>query len=165
MGYVYKNATTSLAFFSPGERGTLRNFMMIFAIGTIFCFALSWYTLHMLAPSDIPADNKLRFDNTRSIMIFFINLFFLLMIVFANLHTQGSKKLKPIPYLLAIGFYLAFTIKDNLYIAEIFTNWQRYYQILTTDANMPAQKGLVKSMMAVIVTAFNAVMVWWGLRK
>jgi hypothetical protein len=165
MGYIYKKSTTSLAFFTPNELGTLRNFMIVFTLGMIACFALSWYTLTTLGATEMPADNKLRFDNMRSVMIFFVNIFFLLMVVFSNLHSQGAKKLKIVPYLLAIGFYLVFTIKDNLYIAEIFSNWQRYYQLIASDVNTPAQKGLLKSAIAVSVTAFNAIMIWWGLRK
>ncbi|MFN8321608.1 MAG: hypothetical protein U0T74_03010 [Chitinophagales bacterium] len=165
MGFLYKRATTNAQFFNPDPKKSLRNFLVLFAIAVIVTFGLSWLTQEALGSSNIPDEVSMKFQNTKSVMIFMINLFFFLLIVFSNLYSQSLKKVGSIPYLLTFGFYFVFVMKDAYFISDYYTVWQKSMQLLKGDLPDFHSVAWAKSGLALIVTFFNAVMIWWGFRK
>lgn len=165
MGFLYKKAYTSAQFFSISPQKTLRVFTTVFIVAMVTTFGLSWYTMHVLGDTQIPDDSSMKYYDAKSIMIFFINLYFLVLVVLSNLYSQTQKKLAFIPYLLTIGFYVTFILKDAYYISDYFSFWQQSLQILKGDIPDFHTTGWMKSGLAFLVTTFNAAMIWWGLRK
>ena len=98
-------------------------------------------------------------------MVFLMNVSFLALMVLANLYSQTVKKVSPVPYLLVIAFYVLFVLKDAYYISDYFAIWQQSKKLLQGDLPDFHSKAWMKAFIASGVTAFNAVMVWWGLRK
>lgn len=165
MGYVYKKSITTAQFFNPDPKKALRVFMFIFITAIVITFLLSWYTMHTLASTTIPDESSMRYQNAKSIMIFMLNLFFFALIVSSNVYSQSLKKVAIVPYLLSFGFYLVFVIKDAYYISDYYTVWQKSLQLLQGDLPDFHSKGWIKTILAFTVTSFNALMIWWGLRK
>ncbi|HLP20722.1 MAG TPA: hypothetical protein VK174_10490 [Chitinophagales bacterium] len=165
MGFVYKKSYTTAQFFEVNPKKLLRAFMAVFILAVLSTFTLSWFTMHVLKDITIPDDSAMKYKDIKSVMIFLINLFFLVLVVLSNFYSQSSKKLAPVPYMLALGFYVVFILKDAYYISDYYTMWQNSLQLLEGDLPDFHSTGWTKCALAFFVTSFNAVMVWWGLRK
>lgn len=165
MGFLYKKSFTTSQFLTIDPKKVLRVYGIVLLIAAVSTFFLSWYTTHVLANSEIPDDSSMRYHDTKSIMIFFINLFFMALMVFANLYSQTAKKIAPLPYLLTWGFYSVFVLLDAYYISDHFSFWQQSLHLLKGELPEGHTTGWMKTGLAFIVTSFNAVMIWWGLRK
>ncbi len=165
MGFLYKRSFTTAQFFQVEPKKLLRVFTIVFVVAVVLTFALSWWTMHVLGNITIPDESSMKYKDTKSIMIFLLNLFFLVLMVIANLYSQARKKVALIPYLLVLGFYALFILKDAYYISDYFSMWQKSLQLLKGDLPDFHSTGWMKSGLALIVTSFNAVMIWWGLRK
>ncbi len=165
MGYLYHKSNTTAQFFKFDPNKALRVFITIFVIAVAVTYFLSWLTMHTLASTQIPDESSMQYQNTKSVMIFLLNLFFLVLMVAANVYSQSVKKISPVPYLLAFGFYVLFVIKDAYYISDYFQVWKQSLNIIQGDIPDLHSKGLMKTVLAFVVTAFNAFMIWWGMRK
>lgn len=175
MGFVYKRSYTTAQFFQIQPQRVLRIFTIIFGVAVVLTLALSWLTMYMLGDSNIPGndtmkqlqakDLAMKFMDIQSIMVFLMNVSFLALMVLANLYSQTVKKVSPVPYLLVIAFYVLFVLKDAYYISDYFAIWQQSMELLQGDLPDFHSKAWMKAFIASGVTAFNAVMVWWGLRK
>lgn len=175
MGFVYKRSYTSAQFFQIEPKKVLRIFTIIFGVAIVLTLGLSWFTMYILGNSNIPGndtmkqlqakDMALRFMDIQSVMVFFMNVSFMALMVLANLYSQALKKVSPIPYLLAIAFYVLFVLKDAYYLGDYFALWQKSMELLQGDLPDFHSTAWMKAFIASSVTAFNAGMVWWGLRK
>ena len=165
MGFVYKKSITTAQFFNPDPKKALRIFMLVFVLAVVLTFFLSWYVLHVLSASTIPDEGSMQYQNTKSVMIFMMNLFFFALIILANVYSQSLKKVAFIPYLLALGFYFVFVVKDAYFISDYFVLWQKSLRLLQGDLPDFHSKGWMKTFLAFTVTSFNAGMIWWGFRK
>ncbi len=165
MGFIYKRTHTTAQFFYPDPKKAMRIFLIVFATATIITFGLSWFTTYSLTSTPIPEEGALKFWNTKSILIFSINLSFFLLVVFANAYSQALKKVAFIPYLLALGFYIVFVLADGYYISDYFALWQKSLQLFQGKLDDLHNTARMKCALASLVTAFNAFMIWWGMRK
>jgi hypothetical protein len=165
MGVLYKKAITSAQALNPQPQKLLRIFLWVFGIGVIVTFALSYFAPKVLTSTPIPEENNIHYNNLKSLMIFAINVFFFAQVIVANLYSQALKRLAPFPYVLAFCFYAVFILKDAYYITDYYILWQKSMQLIHGD--VPDFTGLAwtKCLLALGVTAFNAVMIWWGVRK
>jgi anaerobic C4-dicarboxylate transporter len=166
MGYLYRKSYTTAQFFQVEPRRLLKIFLWVFGIAIVSTYAFSWLTVHALHDTTIPDDSSMKFKDSKSIMEFLLNFFFFALIVLANLYSQALKKIAWIPYLLALGFYAMFIIKDAYYISPYFDSWQQALKLLKEDLNDDFHsEAWIKNLLGLVVTAFNAFMIWWGLRK
>jgi hypothetical protein len=121
--------------------------------------------MHVLSDTKIPDESSLKFQDTKSVMIFFLNLFFFALIILSNLHSQTLKKISVLPYIVSLAFYVGFVLNDAYYISDYFILWKKSLKLLKGDFEAFHLINWMKSLFALIVTAFNAGMIWWGLRK
>jgi hypothetical protein len=165
MGFVYKRTHTTSDFFNPDPKKAMRLFMILFSVAIIATLSLSLFAPYSLHTTTIPEEGMLKFNSTKSIMIFAINLFFLVLVVFANAYSQALKRIGFISYLLAFGYYALFVLADAYYITDYFTLWQRSLQVFQGNLADYQNTGWIKCGLAFMVTTFNAAIIWWGLRK
>ncbi len=165
MGYLYHQSNTSAQFFKFDPKKALRVFIFLFIIAIGITYFLSWWAMHALTSTQIPDESSMQYQNTKSVMIFLMNLFFLVLVVAANVYSQSIKQISPVPYLLAFGFYVLFVIKDAYYISDYFQVWKQSLNIIQGDLPDFHSKGWMKTVFAFVVTSFNAFMIWWGMRK
>lgn len=166
MGYVYRKSFTTAQFFQVEPKKLLRVFTILFGVAVVSTIALSWLTTYVLHDTTIPDDSSMKYKDTKSVMLFLLNIFFLALIIIANLYSQAQKKIAVIPYLLVFGFYVVCVLGDVYFISHSFTMWQQSLQLLKGDLPDDFHStGWIKSGLALFVTSFNAAMVWWGLRK
>ncbi len=175
MGFVYKRSYTTAQFFQIEPKRVLRIFTIIFGVAVVLTLGLSWFTMYMLGDGSVAGndtmkqlqakDLAMKFMDIQSIMVFLMNVSFLALMVLANLYSQTVKKVSPVPYLLVIAFYVLFVLKDAYYISDYFAIWQQSKELLQGDLPDFHSKAWMKAFIASSITAFNAGMVWWGLRK
>jgi hypothetical protein len=165
MGFLYKRSHTSSTFFNPDPKKAMRLFLILFGVATVVTLALSLFAPYSLQTTNIPEEGLLKFHNTKSIMVFTINVFFLLLVVFANAYSQALKRVGFVAYFLAFGFYALFILADAYYIRDYFTLWQKSLQLFQGNVNEYRNTGWMKCGLAFLVTAFNAGIIWWGFRK
>ena len=165
MGYLYKKSFTTAQFFQVEPKKLLRVFTIVFLVAIVLTLALSWWTMHVLGNTSIPDESSMRYQDTKSIMVFLMNLSFLVLMIIANLYSQALKKIAILPYLLVFGFYVMFVMNDVYYLSDYFSMWQKSLLLLKGDLPDFRSTGWMKSCLACVVTSFNAAMIWWGLRK
>lgn len=165
MGYLFKHTHTSARFFSPHPNTTLRLYILTLITAITTLYALSYFTSFSLTPVTIPEDNLLRYERNKSIMIFALNFFFLMLVVLSNIYSQASHKLILIPYLLTAAFYCLFVLKDVYHVSGYYLLWMESLKMLNGDAPPFSTTGWIKCLLGVTVTALNALIVWWSLKK
>ena len=165
MGYLYKKSNTSAQFFEINPQKVLRIYWIVLSQALISTFVLSWLTMHVLNDTQVPDDSSLKFQDAKSVMIFFLNLFFFALMILSNLYSQTLKKVSFLPYFLTLVFYVGFVLNDAYYISDYFILWKKSLKLLTGDFEALHLINWMKSMFALAVTVFNAGMIWWGLRK
>ena len=165
MVFLYKQTYTSADIFNPDPEKLRKIFMTVFGIATVVTFVLSWLTTYELQASNIPLEGSMKYENMRSVMIFSLNFSFLVMIILANAYSLSLKKLAIVPYLLIIGFYIVFVLKDAYIISDYFSIWQKSLKLLKGDLPDFHSTAWVKCWFGAGVTLFNAGLIWLGLRK
>jgi hypothetical protein len=165
MGYVYRKSFTTAQFFQVEPKKLLRVFTIVFGVAVVATFALSWLTTYVLHDTTIPDDSSMKYKDAKSVMVFLLNVFFLSLMIIANLYSQAQKKVAVVPYLLVFGFYVLFVLNDAYFISDYFLMWQQSLKLLKGDLPDFHSTAWMKSGLAFFVTSFNAAMVWWGLRK
>ncbi|MFN8287724.1 MAG: hypothetical protein U0V74_13265 [Chitinophagales bacterium] len=165
MGYLYKRSFTNAQFFSPDPKKSLRTFMTVFVLAMLITFALSWVTTHLLASTSIPEEGSIKYQNTHSVMIFVLNFFFFALVVLSNFYSQSLKKMAWMPYVLTIGYYCVFILKDAYYISDYYQVWLRAMHQPEGDMSTIVSTAWEKCTIGGVVTLFNYGMIWWGLRK
>jgi hypothetical protein len=166
MGYLYRQTKTSAQFFKPDPKNAMRLFLFVFITATLVILVLSHLATYELTSSDIASENSEKYKNVKSVMIFLINLFFFVLVMMCNAYSLSLKKLAIVPYLLTIGFYFIFTMKDAYFISDYYVFWQKSLALLKGQETPDFHRtGWVKSLLGTAVTLFNAVVTWWGVRK
>ncbi|MCW5909349.1 MAG: hypothetical protein KIS94_15900 [Chitinophagales bacterium] len=165
MGFLYKKVFTTSKLLNPEPAKTLKIFVWFFATALVVSLALSYFTSQALGASEIAEEADMRYQNLESTLTFTIHVFYFLMIVLANAYSQSLKKFAPLPYILALGFYALFILADAYYITDAYILWQKSMQLIRNDVPDYTGAAWSKCFMALLVTAFNSLMIWWGLRK
>lgn len=169
MGFLYRKSYTTAQFFNLSEQKLLRTFTFFFFTAVISTYLLSWFTLRELSTgsTDEPSVKfmQLRFEDMKSVMMLALHFFFLLLIAIANVYSQSRKKIAVAPYLLTLGFFSLFILKDAYFISDNFMGWLKSFQFSQEDLPDFKSIGWIKIFFATAVTVFNAIMIWWGLRK
>jgi hypothetical protein len=165
MFFMYKGTETTAQLFKPEPKKVFKVFITFFGIAFILSLALSWYTTHQLGTSNIPDESSMNFQNAKSVLFFCLNLSFIVLIVLSNAYSLSLKKLSPLPYFLTLFFYCTFILLDAYQISNYFLIWQNSLKLFKGDFPDFHTMGWAKCGFGVLVTAFNAGLIWWGLRK
>jgi len=165
MGYLYKKSYTNAQFFQIEPQKVLKIFWIVFGMAMAATLLLSWLTMSVLNDPVAPDIRSLKFQDTKSIMIFFLNVFFFALIILSNLYSLTLKKISVLPYLLSLVFYIGFVLNDAYYISNYFILWKKSLKIFMGDFEALQLINWMKSFFALLVTLFNIVMIWWGLKK
>src|SRR5688572_18919697 len=104
MGVLYKRTHSTASFFNPDPIRASKRFYVFFAFALITTTALSWWAVYALRTAHLPEESSIRYLNMKSVVIFVVNLSFLLLTVLANMTSQSFKKIIFFPYLVTIGF-------------------------------------------------------------
>lgn len=165
MVFLYKQSNTTANLLRPEPAKLHRAFMTVFGVATVVTFALSWLTTYELQTSNIAIESSIKYQNMKSVMIFALNFSFLVMMILANATSLATKKVAVVPYLLTIGFYMLFVLKDAYIISDYFSLWQKSLKMLKGDLPDFHSTAWVKCWLGASVTLFNAAIIWLGLRK
>ncbi len=165
MGYLYKKANTTSRLLSPKPDKALKIFVAVLVTAVLITFGLSYFTTEVLHSSGLQEVDKIKYNNLKSVMIFAINISFFLLIILSNVYSQSLKKFAAVPYVLAFCFYMLFILKDAYVITDYYLLWQKSLQLIKGDIPEHTQLAWAKCFLGLVVTSFNALMIWWGLRK
>ncbi len=165
MVFLYKQTNTSASILKPNPDKIKRVFIIFLSVAAVITFALSWYTTYELNTSSIPVESSMKYENMKSVMIFALNLSFLVLIILANAYSLALKKTAWLFYLLGFAFYALFVLKDGYIISDYFSLWQKSLKLLKGDLPDFHSTAWIKCWLGATVTLFNSLLVWWGLRK
>lgn len=168
MGFLYKKTHTQSSFFNPDPKKSLKIFSWFLGGAVVVLLALSALATHSLKTTQIPGEADIAnmdYNNYHSVIVFVLNLSFLILVVLSNAYSQSLKKLGFVPYIIAAGFYIMFILGDAYFVSDIYLMWQKSMQLIQGELPDYTENALIKSFLGFSVTAFNAVMIWWSLRK
>lgn len=164
IGVLYRQATATAEIFNPRPGTILKIFYWVLAIGLIITFLLSWHASRQLNASSVPADDSVKFQNVKSVMIFMLNIFFFALVILADAYSLSLKKLNLWPYIFTAAFFMFFVLKDAYFVSDYYTLWQKSLKLIKDIPDIHST-AWIKCWLGSSVTAFNAIMVWWSLRK
>lgn len=165
MAILYKGTITSARFFNPDPKISLRIFTYSFVAAVFITFALSWYSTYILYKSDIPEEGNIHYQTFKTLTIFIINISFFLMMIFSNAYAQSLKRIAFVPYLLTLGFYTIFILRDAYVVSTYYYTWLEAVGLLPSEIPNFQQTAWYKCLLGMITTIYNAGIIWWSLRK
>jgi phosphate starvation-inducible membrane PsiE len=166
MGTLYKRSFSNLEIlrFSPSKLA--RVYSIIVLISAIICSYLSYRAIAAFTATDtMPEDKAQFFQDNQSMLIYFLNLSFIAMMVFSNLHSFASKKISWLLYLQTFGIYAAFAIIDNFFLQDTFFHFKKMNQLWQGEFSFANIVGYLSLLISAGLTLFNAYMTYWGLMK
>jgi uncharacterized protein YacL len=165
MGYFNKKAFTNSDFFKLNPKKVLRNYMITFVVAVTVSFILSYIAQHMLTSGPIPEDNLIKYKDYKSIFTFSIYFFFIPLLIFANTQSLVSGKVAWVLYLLTFLFAALFIAKDSFILLDHVLRWMKFNHMQTDREYISTTLASSKAIIVAMVVAFNAAMMWWGMRK
>lgn len=166
MGTVYKESFSNLHILRFSAYKVARIFAIIVLICAIICGYLSYKSIAAFSAQDaMPEDKAHFFQDYQSMLIYFLNLGFIMMIVFSNLHSFVSKKISWWFYLQTFGIYAAFAVIDNFFLQDTFFHFKKMNQLWQGEFSFASLTGYMSLIISAGLTLFNAYMTWWGLKK
>lgn len=165
LGVLYKRTHTAASILNPDPKKALRVFSYVAGAVFVVLFALSFFETYTLRSTEIPEEANISYNNYHSTFYFLLNISFLILVVLADAYSQSLKKLAILPYVIAFGIYAVFILADAYYVSDIYLMWQKSMQMIQGELPDYTENSHIKCLLGFAVTAFNAAMIWWGLRK
>ena len=165
MGTVYKRSFSNLEVlrFDPARIG--RIFIIQTVLGASICLWLSYKSIHAFSEIGMAEDKAHIFEDYQNTLVYFLNLGFILMMIFANIHSMASKKISWLLYFFTFGVYASFAVIDNFFLQDTFFHFKKMNQLWQGEFSFANVWGYVSLFISAGLTAFNAYMTWWGLKK
>ena len=165
MGTVYKRSFTNMEILRFNPARISRIFTVLAIVGIGICLLLSYKSIHAFSEIGMDEDKKHIFEDYQSMLIYFLNLDFILMIILANVHSMASKKISWLFYLFTFGTYASFAVIDNFFLEDAFFHFKKSHQLWKGEFSFANLWGYISLFISASLTAFNAYMTWWGLKK
>lgn len=165
MGTVYKRSFSNLEILRFRPSRIARVYAITTVIGVSICLFLSYKCIHAFSERGMAEDKAHIFEDYQSMLIYFLNLGFILMIIFSNLHSMASKKVTWVLYLLTFGVYAAFAVIDDFFLEDTFFHFKKMHQLWQGEFSLASISGILSLTFSAALTAFNAYMTSWGLKK
>ena len=167
MGTVYKRSFSNVEMLRISPYKIARLYSIIVLLSALVCGYLSYRAITSVSPQNaMPADLKANiFQDYQSMLVYFLNLGFILMIIFSNLHSFASKKISWVLYLQTFGIYAAFAVIDNFFLQDSFFHFKKMNQLWQGEFSFANILGYFSLVISAALTVFNAYMTYWGLKK
>ncbi|MFN8310871.1 MAG: hypothetical protein U0T73_12995 [Chitinophagales bacterium] len=165
MGTIYKRSFTNIALLQFNPATIQRIFLTMAVIGVLICGFLSYKAVLAFNEKTLAEDKMNIYNDYESMLIYFLNLGFIVLIFVANLHSFSSKKIQYASYLITFGIYAAFAVIDNFFLEDVFFQFKKFNQLWRGEFSFANIAGYFSLFLSAVLTAFNAYMVQWGLKK
>jgi hypothetical protein len=157
MGTVYKRSFSNIEMLRISPHKVARIYSIIVLLSAIICGYLSFKAIAAFTAQDAMPD--------QSMLVYFLNLGFILMMIFSNLHSFASKKISWYFYLQTFGIYAAFAVIDNFFLQDTFFHFKKMNQLWQGEFSFANILGYFSLIISAGLTVFNAYMTYWGLKK
>lgn len=166
MGTVYKRSFSNIEMLRISPYKIARLYSIIVLFIAVICGYLSYRAVAAFTAQDAMPDDKAQiFQDYQSMLVYFLNLGFILMIIFSNLHSFAAKKISWQFYLQTFGLYAAFAVIDNFFLQDTFFHFKKMNQLWQGEFSFANILGYFSLIVSAALTVFNAYMTYWGLKK
>ncbi|MFN8276118.1 MAG: hypothetical protein U0T84_01420 [Chitinophagales bacterium] len=165
MGTVYKRSVSNIEFFRFEPARVNRLFYVMVAIGVILCSYISYRAILAFNEKTLAEDKMIIYNDFESMLIYFLNLGFIVLMALANIHSFVSKKIQWLSYAVTFSVYALFAIVDNFFLEDVFFQFKKLNQLWSGEFSFASIAGYFSLLLSAALTAFNAYMVSWGLKK
>ncbi len=166
MGTVYKRSFSNIEMLRISPYKVARLYGIIVLCSAIICGYLSYRAVTVFTAQDaMPEDKAHFFQDYQSMLIYFLNLGFILMIILSNLHSFVANKISWQFYLQTFGIYAACAGRDNFFLQDTVVHFKKMNQLWQGEFSFANIVGYVSLFVSASLTVFNAYMTYWGLKK
>lgn len=166
MGTVYKRSFSNVEMLRISPHKIARIYGIIVFLSILICGYLSYRAVAAFTAQDADAEGKaIFFQDYQSMLVYFLNLGFILMIIFSNLHSFAAKKISWLLYLLTFGIYASFAVIDNFFLQDTFFHFKKMNQLWQGEFSFANIVGYFNLIASAALTVFNGYMTYWGLKK
>lgn len=165
MGTVYKRSFSNMEILRFNPARIARIYTILTVIGVSICLFLSYKSIHAFSEIGMAEDKAHIFEDYQNMLVYFLNLGFILMIVLANVHSMASKKVSWPFYIITFATYAAFAVIDNFFLEDTFFHFKKMNQLWQGEFSFASLLGYFSLFISALLVAFNAYMTSWGLKK
>jgi phosphate starvation-inducible membrane PsiE len=165
MGTIYKRSFTNVQMLNIAPARFARLFLICASIGIVICSFLSYKAIKSFHEVGMAEDMAHAFEDYESMLVYFLNLGFIVLMVISNLHSQVSKKISWYFYLLTFLIYATFAVLDNFFLEDAFFHFKKINLLWKGEFSLAEVGGYISLFIAAGLCVFNALMTRWGLKK
>ena len=125
MGTIYKRSFTNIELLRLNPKKISRIFIGMVVIGEVVCGFLSYKSILAFNEAGLAEDRMHFFEDYQSMLIYFLNLGFINLIIFSNLHSFVAKKISWAFYVTTFIVYASFAVIDNFFLADAFFQFKK----------------------------------------
>jgi len=165
MGTIYKQSFSNVQMLNIAPAKFSRLFVILVGIGIVICSFLSFKAIKSFHEAGMAEDMAHSYEDYESMLIYFLNLGFIVLTIVSNLHSQASKNISWHFYLTTFLIYAGFAVLDNFYLEDAFFHFKKMNQLWKGEFSMASLSGYISLFIAAVLCVFNALMTRWGLKK
>lgn len=165
MGTLYKRSISSISGlkFEPKK---VRKLYWRFAFLMIVLYAFLCYQAIKSFHQDVPlAEDKMhRFQDYELMLIYFLNIGFMVMIILSNVYSMSAQNVRIPMYVFTFLIYAAFVVLDNFMLEDALFQFKKINLLWQGDFNLAYIKGYLSLLFCAGLCAFNAFMTHRGIK-
>jgi hypothetical protein len=165
MGTVYKRSISDLAILRISPDKVARWYYILMTIGIVLCGYLCYRSVQSFAEVGMAEDKVHFFEDNRSMLVYFLNVGFIILIVISNLHSLTSKRISWLYYILTFSVYAVYAVIDSFFLQDTYFHFKQINQLWHGGFKLEYYWGYLSLFFCAALTAFNAYMTSWGLKK
>ncbi len=165
MANVYRYSVSNISMFKIEPERLHKAFWGAVLVGIVICAYLSYRTILSFREAGVAEDKLHLYHDNEQMLIFFLNLGFIVMIVLSNLSSMASKRLLWPFYIVTFLVYSLFAVIDNFFLEDVLFQFKKINQLWNGEFNLASIKGYLMLITTAVLCSFNALMISWGLKK
>ena len=165
MGTIYRHSTSHTTVFNFDYKKIRLAFWITTAVIVVICDFLCFRTMDVLDNMGEANDKAHIFLDNEMMLVFFMNLGFLMMMVLSNLVSIAARSVRWLLYIVTFIVFGGFAYIDNFMLGNTLFEFKKLNQLWLGEFNLAPLKGYLSLAISFALCVFNAAMTFWSLRK
>lgn len=165
MANVYRYSVSNISMFQIAPVQIKKVFWGAALAGIAICAYLSYRTILSFWDAGVAEDKLHLYHDNEQMLIFFLNLGFIVMIVLSNTISMASKRVLWPFYMGTFLVYALFAVIDNFFLEDVFFQFKKINQLWNGEFNVASIKGYLMLITTVALCTFNALIIKWGIEQ
>lgn len=164
MATVYKRSVSSISGLQIDPIAVRKLYWCVAGVLIVLCAFLSYKAISSFHEDGIAEEQMQRSQDYESMMIFFLNIGFMVLIVLSNVYSMRAMEVRISMYVFTFLIYAGFVVLDDFLLEDALFQFKKINQLWEGDFNFSSLKGYLTLIFCAVLCAFNALMTYWGIK-